>query len=400
MIRLCLPVKGRCRLWENYMRLVWSVGIVLLVAVSCLAAEFPKGIPKDESFFPLGVWLQSPRNAEKFKAAGINTYVGLWRGPTEEQFAELKRAGMKIVCAQNSFGLEHRDDGAIIGWLQNDEPDNAQSLPSGKGYGPPILPAKVVEGYEAMRAADSARPILLNLGQGVAWDNYIGRGVRRNHPEDYAEYVKGGDIVSFDIYPATHESAEIKGRLEYVGKGVERLRKWAGPERVVWNCVEARLEGDARVSARALRAEVWMSLIHGSKGIIYFVHQFKPVFREASVFEDGELLKGLTTVNREVTGLAGVLNGADVPEEVSVKQGGGSVAVMGRKRGDEVYVFAVGMSGAAATATFKVDSKAVGDGRSEGEVIGEGRKVSDTGGGFSDRFDGYEVHLYRVKAGQ
>ena len=43
--------------------------------------------------------------------------------------------------------------------------------------------------------------MLLNLGQGVAFDNYIGRGVRRNHPEDYPEYVKGCDIASFDIYP-------------------------------------------------------------------------------------------------------------------------------------------------------------------------------------------------------
>ena len=30
---------------------------------------------------------------------------------------------------------------------------------------------------------------MVNLGQGVAWDDYIGRGIRRNHPEDYVEYI-------------------------------------------------------------------------------------------------------------------------------------------------------------------------------------------------------------------
>src|SRR5687767_822651 len=245
--------------------------LLTLCAANCYCAEKLK---REESFFPLAVWVQSPNNAERFKAAGINTYVGLWRGPTEEHLAKLKAVGMKVVCAQNQTGLAHKDDTNIIAWLQGDEPDNAQSLGEGKGWGPPILPEKVVERYDRMRAADPTRPVILNLGQGVAWDNWIGRGVRRNHPEDYVEYVKGGDIVSFDIYPATHEHPDVKGKLEYVAKGVERLKKWAGPEREVWNCVEAKIAEDSRVTPHQLRAEVWMSIIHGSRGIIYFVHQF------------------------------------------------------------------------------------------------------------------------------
>ena len=47
---------------------------------------------------------------------------------------QLKRAGMKIVPSQNFLGLARKDDPAIIGWLQNDEPDNAQSLGEGKGW--------------------------------------------------------------------------------------------------------------------------------------------------------------------------------------------------------------------------------------------------------------------------
>src|SRR5687768_18288031 len=55
-----------------------------------------------------------------------------------------------------------------------------------------------------------------------AYDNYIGRGVRRNRMEDYPQYVKGCDIVSFDIYPVVHETPEVSGKLEFVARGVER----------------------------------------------------------------------------------------------------------------------------------------------------------------------------------
>jgi len=138
----------------------------------------------DPNVFPIAVWLQNPNRAAEYKAIGINVYVALWRGPTDEQLAELKRHGLRVICGQNANGLKHKDDPTIVAWMHGDEPDNAQSKGRGKGYGPPVLPAKVVEDYERMKKTDPSRPVLLNMGQGVAWDQYIGRGVRRNHPED------------------------------------------------------------------------------------------------------------------------------------------------------------------------------------------------------------------------
>lgn len=176
-------------------------------------------------FFPIAVWLQSPSKAREYRQAGFNTYVALWRGPTEEQLAELKKAGMKVICHQNEVGLERVNDRTIIGWMHGDEPDNAQSRGQGKGYGPPILPEKVIDDYHRIRKADPTRPVLLNLGQGVAWDGWHGRGVRTNHPEDYLEYVKGSDIASFDIYPVVHDKPQVAGKLWYVARGVERLAK-------------------------------------------------------------------------------------------------------------------------------------------------------------------------------
>ena len=89
--------------------------------------------------------------------AGFNLYVGLWKGPTEAQLEALRKAGMPVICAQNEVGLRHRDDPIIVGWMHGDEPDNAQRRPDGKGYGPPIPPAKIIADYQRMRAADPTR---------------------------------------------------------------------------------------------------------------------------------------------------------------------------------------------------------------------------------------------------
>src|SRR5687768_13159208 len=283
----------------------FTILIVLFLTLAVSRAS----VLDDTNFFPIAVWVQQPKNAQKFKAAGINLYVGLWHGPNAEQLKALEKAQMPVICHQNEFGLEQKNNPIILAWMHGDEPDNAQPLKEGKGWGPPILPSRIQADYEKIRAADPSRPVFLNLGQGVAWDNYIGRGVRRNKPEDYPEYVKGADIVSFDIYPAVHDHKDIAGKLEFVGQGVERLRKWAGPNRTVWNCIEAaRISNEkTKPTPEQIRSEVWMSLIHGSRGIIYFVHQFKPNFIEASLLADPELLQGVTRINAQIKQLAPVL---------------------------------------------------------------------------------------------
>ena len=254
---------------------------------------------------PIGVWLQDPKNAARFLAAGINLYVGLWQGPTEGQLAALAQAKMPVICEQNAVGLAHLTDPIIAGWMHGDEPDNAQSLPGGKGYGPPVDPDRILADYRRIKAADPGRPVVLNLGQGVAWDGWYGRGIRTNHPEDYPDYARGCDIASFDIYPAVHDHPDVRGKLWLVAEGVRRLAGWA-PGKPVWNCLEAsRISNRAvKPTAAQVRYEAWSALIAGSRGLVYFVHQFEPRFVEASLLEDPALLAGVTALNREIQSLA------------------------------------------------------------------------------------------------
>jgi hypothetical protein len=317
----------------------------------------------DPNFFPLCVWLQSPARAAEYKAAGINIFVGLWRGPTDGQLADLKRHQMYVICSQNDVGRAHKGDPTIIAWMHGDEPDNAQPLKGDRGYGPPILPEKIVEDYRRLKEADSERPVLLNLGQGVAWDKWFGRGARTNHPEDYAEYTKGCDIASFDIYPGCHDHADVAGKLWMVADGVTRLRKWNG-DKPVWNCIECTHVNNpaAKATPQQLKAEVWMSLIRGSKGIIYFCHEFKPKFIEAGLLADADMVAQVTAVNRQIQELAPLLNSPDVANGVQIKSSASDIPVEAVVKRDKAatYVFAVAMRGGETTGEFQVAGLAGG----------------------------------------
>ena len=364
-------------------------------------AAWPNGLPATPDFFPIAVWLQTPATAAKYKELGINVYVGLWKGPTKEQLDALEAAGLYVICHQTEFGLTQKDRKVIAGWMHGDEPDNAQPLGEGKGYGPPIPPASVVADYRRMRAADPTRPVLLNLGQGVAWDKWHGRGVRTNHPEDYVEYVKGCDIASFDIYPVTHTHPDVAGNLWYVGRGVGRLVEWTGGAgaKPVWCCIETTHVDNERAmpTPRQVRAEVWIALVHGATGIIYFAHEFKPQFIEAGLLARPEMAAGVKAINQEIRRLAPVLNSPTAPDAARVTSDDAEapVAVLCKQQGGATYLFAVATRDRASTATFTVAGAAAGE--SEVEVIGESRTLKATGGKFQDRFDGYGIHLYKLR---
>jgi hypothetical protein len=362
---------------------------MLLTALAAAALSSPL-MGSDPGFFPIAVWLQSPANAERYQAIGINLYIGLWQGPTEEQIAALEKAKMPVVCEMNEWARRHLDRKIIAGWMHGDEPDNAQPLPDGKGYGPPVPPAKIVEEYRQMKAADPSRPVVLNLGQGVAWDDWIGRGVRTHHPEDYPEYAKGADIASFDIYPVTAEPP-VKGNIWYVGKGTQRLRQWTDKKQRVWACIEAtRISNpDVKPTPAQTKSIVWQAIVHGAQGLVYFSHQFAPTFVEAGILADEEMSSGVKAINEQVRQLAPVLNSPDVTGTVTVA--GGPVDVLVKRRGKEMYLFAVSMTDKPSEAKFSLPSG------KRAEVLGEGRILETSRHTFSDRFEGYGVHLYRVQ---
>lgn len=347
---------------------------------------------------PIAVWLQSPGNAAAYRELGITLYVGLWQGPTDAQLDALKRAGMPVVCAQNAVGLARRNDPIIAGWMHGDEPDNAQPVvdpATGKttGYGPFVPPEKIVDDYRRLKDADPGRPVLLNLGQGVANDDWVGRGPGATL-SDYETYVHGADVVSFDVYPVA--GVGRPDRLWMVAQGVERLVRWAGSRRPVWSCIECTgIESGRRPTPAQVRSEVWMALIHGARGLIWFVHAFAPRFDESALLSDPEMRAAVRAINARVRELTPVLEAPAVDALVSVRgsEPGVPIALTARRHGGALFVLAVGMRHGRTRATFRVRGLPR---RAVAQVLDEDRAVPVEDGVLVDDFGPFDARLYRI----
>lgn len=350
--------------------------------------DWPRGFPTDSSYFPLGVWMQNPENAARFRAVGINHYVGLWQGPTDEQLENARAAGMPVVCEQAGVWESNLDNADIRGWMHSDGPDNAQELPDGS-YGPCIEPAVTRARYADMVSADPSRPVVLLLGRGVATPDWVGRGECTGRSDDYFEYAMGADILVNYTYPVANQEP-----IELVATGIDRLNTYAAWTKPVIADIEASsIDGLPRPTPEQLRAEVWMSLIHGAAGIQYFCHRMEPL-NETDCLDDATTAAALERINREISELAPVLNTQSYALTPTSSNDAVPVRALLKRLGAERYVFAVAMADGATTATFALSGLAAS---AEVEVLGEDRSIVASEGTFEDGFEPYAVHLYRLR---
>jgi hypothetical protein len=372
-----------------------------LILAFCLAigarptaadAPFPNGFSRDSSFFPLGVWLQWAGRAPRYQAIGINTIVGQFEGPTEAQLAELEQNRIFAVVEQNDVALASPNGAVIKGWMQGDEPDNAQPVAPGQ-WGACVPAAEVARRTQTMKARDPTRPVMLNFGRGVADETWPGRGPCTGDVAYYDTAIVGADILTFDIYPVASDTPHVQGRLEYVARGVANLKRRATDKQAVWGVIETTaIQMQQHVTPAELRAEVWMALIHGATGIVYFVHEWTGGFREDGIFRYPEIVAAVGKTNETIRTLAPVLNSPTLAGLVAVSSTV-PIATMAKRQGDALYLFAVAMQREASTPWFAI--RGLRDGRAT--VIDEDRTIAIKDGILEDSFAGYGVHLYRIE---
>jgi hypothetical protein len=365
-------------------------------------AGWTRGVPADPSFFPIAVWLQQSFHAKELAALGVNVFVGNNAGTdplAAADLATLKANGIYAIIGQDSVGLASIDDTTVIGWwMTPDEPDNAQSNGSG-GYGPPVAPSTLVTQYGAYKAADATRPMWLGLGQGVAYDAYEGRG---SNPPPESQYVPASDIVAFDIYPYNNCGGDPNdqvtcGQFWLNAFGVDRLRQWSNRNQAVWSDFETTVINagtSAGPTPEQTASEVWLALIHGANGILYFIDSWNPSFREDAIFETPAMVTAVTALDQQIESLAPVLNSATLPGLVTVSAGGDAavpVDTMVKASGTSLYVFSAVSRTGTASASYVVHGMT---GNGTVKVVGENRTIDVVAGAFSDTFAANAVHIY------
>ena len=138
-----------------------------------------------------------------------------------------------------------------------------------------------------------------------------------------------------------------------------------------------------------------MSIIHGSTGLIYFVHEWEPKFNESALLSDPEMLAAVTAVNKQIAELAPVLNSPTIKDGVNVSwdNSAAPVATMVKKHAGATYVLAVAMRGDTTAATFTLKGL---EGNKKVEVLAESRAITSQDGVFADSFGRWDVRLYRI----
>jgi hypothetical protein len=366
-------------------------------------AGWTRGIPTDPSFFPIGVWLQLPSHASELAKIGVNVYVGNNAGTDPlmaGDLANLKSLGMYAIIGQDSVGLANIADPTIVGWwMTPDEPDNAQPNGSG-GYGPPVAPSTLVTQYQSYANADPTRPVWLGLGQGVAYDAWEGRG--SNAPPE-SQYVPASDIVSFDIYPYNNCGGDPNeqatcGQFWLNAFGIDRLHMWSNRGQAVWSDFETTVIAAGTTTGPTpvqTRSEVWLGLIHGANGILYFIDSWNPSFREDAIFESSAMVSAVTTLDQQIAMLAPELNSATIPNLVSVSSSSASAPIdtMVKANGSKLYVMSAIARTGTVTGTFTIAGMT---GSAVASVLGENRNVNVTKGRFTDAFAQNDVHVYVI----
>ena len=374
--------------------------------------EWDNGPPTDPDFFPLGVWAQVHTQADRHAQMGMNMYVSLGGfGPATQQLSAINNAGLYAVAHQTSEMLQlqaqnHPLLDTVVAWMQVDEPDNAKSGGDPWRY---IRPDEIQDRYDDMHANDGTRPVFMNLGQGVGWDGWHGRGIYTGQWQDYPEYQKGADVLSFDIYPAQSNHAATAGQHWRVAYGVKRLREWTDDDKPVWNIIEASRirEGNNEVTPHELRAQAWMSIVHGSTGLAYFVHYWDADgnVNTNSLWSNPVLRPAVTALNAEITSLAPVINSPTLHDRVNVLSGNTAdsisdnygidgIATMLKEYEGDYYLFTVRMRDTPAFGVFQMPEL---DSSWEAHVIGEDRVMTlDQHGRIGDHYDGWDTRLYRI----
>jgi len=109
------------------------------------------------------------------------------------------------------------------------------------------------------------------------------------------------------------------------------------------------------------------------------------------------MLAAVTAINKQIASLATVLNSPTLDKAATVQSSAAETPIdlMVKRQGQELTLCAVGMRNSATTGTFTVPGAA---GATTVEVIGEARTRPLKNGRFSDSFQPYDVHLYRLKS--
>jgi hypothetical protein len=342
-------------------------------------------------FFPLAVDHQHSSTFAKWKARGINTVIRVPDNPVADSIdrwtAVANRLGLKMIRGPRPNPADDAREAGLLAWELFDEPD---------GDGTTRVQG-LIDRYSTLKGYGS-RPVFFNF---IGTDVLDPREKACNGPGDslsaplncYRDFINAEDWVSNDIYPLN-----TRKPLSALGQTLDKLERWSSgkPQFAYVEASNAWGPGEwTPPTPDQFRAEVWLAIVHGARGLFYFPHGDCATGDCSNTDAmPGDVVAEMTTQNSRIAGLASVLQSEINPPSL------GFVArtpleVTWRQVGSENYYFVLNLSPASITQTMRVQGFTP---QQKLAVMFENRSVGiPSEQSFTDTFGPYAVHIYRSR---
>jgi hypothetical protein len=350
-------------------------------------ASVPPGLFLN-GFFPIGAFNVPPSAFTKWKKRGVNTLVGEGdEGETRAEYSKTAVAvGFKLIREPLDKISDDIGNTDLLAWSQMDEPD---------AYGGGNKNLSELRGnYKEWKELDPARPVFLNFGGSDV--------MSANNPSainTYKDMIATADWIANDRYPMSGylNQPERRNDITLLSEPIDQLRSW-DPTKPQFCFIEsAAIYSEYRsVIPGELRAQMWLAIVHGVRGLFFFSHIFDG---DSWADWDGtpdDVAAEMTTQNSIITSLAWVLQGEINPASMSVVVPKGLEAGW-RNSSLGKYVFVVNTSGTSyPNQTITLTGTT---GSTTATVVGESRTLPVTGGGttITDSFGAFAVHIYNIQ---
>jgi hypothetical protein len=237
---------------------------------------FPDPGSELREFFPLAADYQNPDSFEGWRDAGVNTVIRVRSkaDPKPADATEIEAWTTKATELGLKMIREPREDEGgeadVLAWIMLDEPD--------------IQSMDLYDHVErtAIRVQGS-HPVLINFaGWSVQRQTELIRDVSpkygpgdRNPSDFYSRYVALTDWVSQDIYAISQmfvqQSMSVDDAMATLPLTFAKLRRWAPTQPQFAYIETSQHNGTSRlVSPDEFRAQVWLAVVGGMRGIFYF----------------------------------------------------------------------------------------------------------------------------------
>jgi hypothetical protein len=259
---------------------------------------------------------------------------------------------------------------ALVGWTFPDEPE-------GNGWTPATL--KRAHPYRA-GTADGLLSFM-TTGAGFYRSSYTPAS-----PQGlYRDYAHLADVAGFDLYPLGHCSADLGAVYDAQRTFNQIVGSMPTFQWIETGPIKPEYCGGFVMQPAELRAEVWLAIAGGARGIGYFTHTWSPDHKSFDVAQ--ALQSELGSIDRLISAVAPGLLGKTVASSGDSP----SVKVLARRGADgKTYVIAVNAERAPINVQLNVPS--LHDGSIA--VVGENRQLGVNGRRFADAFAPLGVHVY------